>query len=221
MRKVVFMIDGWFMRKRIYSLKSFYYKGSEIRKYCMKHLKPEDYLYRIFYYDTFPLDKKGRNPISKKPIDFGKTRVAVEQEKLLESIKRTPSFALRLGKTVWKKNEWVLNPEKFKDLLNNKISIGDLKEEDVKPLIEQKAVDVKIGLDIALIATKKLADLLIIITGDADLVPALKFARREGMQVCLDPLRNPVQPELSEHVDFIESKVRQKAKNNQNLENKD
>ena len=63
------------------------------------------------------------------------------------------------------------------------------------------------GIDIALIATKKIADLLIIIAGDADIVPALKMARREGMQVGLDPLRNPIRPELSEHVDFISSQV--------------
>ncbi len=50
----------------------------------------------------------------------------------------------------------------------------------------------KIGLDIALIAMKRLADLLIIITGDADIVPALKLARREGMQVGLDPLGRPI-----------------------------
>ena len=79
--------------------------------------------------------------------------------------------------------------------------------EDFTPLIEQKAVDMKLGLDITLIAIKRLADLLIVITGDADIVPALKFARREGMQVCLDPLRHPVQPELAEHVDFIETKL--------------
>lgn len=203
MRKAVFMIDGWFMRKRIYELKSFYYTGQNIRKYCMNFLKPEDFLYRIFYYDTEPLNQKGHNPITKKFIDFKKTRVALEQEKLLKSIKGTPHFALRLGKTLWRNNEWILNHDKFKDLINKKISIDDLEEEDVKPRIEQKAVDMKIGLDIALIAVKKLANLLIIITGDADIVPALKLARREGMQVGLDPLRCPIQPELAEHVDFI------------------
>jgi uncharacterized LabA/DUF88 family protein len=207
MRKVVFMIDGWFMRKRIYTLKTFYYSGPEIRKYCLKHLRPDDYLYRIFYYDTEPLLKKGHNPISKKAIDFSKTPVAIEQQRLFESIKKTPNFALRLGKTVWKNNEWVLDPEKFKSLVQKEISINDLSENDVRPLIEQKAVDMKIGLDIALIAMKRIADLLVIITGDADIVPALKFARREGMQVCLDPLRNPIQPELSEHVDFVDSKI--------------
>ena len=65
----------------------------------------------------------------------------------------------------------------------------------------------KMGFDIALIATKKIADLLAIIAGDSDIVPALKLARREGMQVCLDPLRNPIRPELSEHVDFISAQI--------------
>jgi len=74
-------------------------------------------------------------------------------------------------------------------------------------LDKQKAVDMKIGLDIALIAMKRLADLLIIITGDADIVPALKLARREGMQVGLDPLGCPIQPELQEHVDFVTTKI--------------
>jgi uncharacterized LabA/DUF88 family protein len=206
--KTVFVIDGWFMRKRIYRLKTFFYDGDNIRKYCMKHLAQyKDTLYRIFYYDTAPLDKKGKNPISYNDIDFAQTSVAEAQNKLLESIKRTPNFALRLGKTVWKNNAWILKPDKFHELLEKKITLDDLTEVDVIPLIGQKAVDMKMGLDIALIATKRLAEKLIIISGDADIVPALKFARREGMIVGLDPLRNPIRPELGEHVDFISTQI--------------
>ena len=162
--KVVFMIDGWFMRKRIYELKTFYYDGPNIRKYCLSHLRAKDgdTLYRIFYYDTEPLDKKGDNPISNKPIDFSKTTIAQEQYKLLDSIKRTPNFALRLGKTAWRDNNWILNYQKLKDLLAKKITIDDLLEKDVIPWIEQKAVDMKMGLDIASIATKRLAEKLIL-----------------------------------------------------------
>lgn len=210
MRKVVFMIDGWFMRKRIYKLKSFHYDGQNIRKYCCSHLKKEDQIYRIFYYDTEPLDKKGHNPITRKLVDFKTTPVAEAQYKLLESIKRTPNFALRLGKTVWRSNSWILNSVKFDALLSKKITVDALTERDVRPLIEQKAVDMKMGLDIASIATKRLADTLIIITGDADIVPALKLARQEGMMVGLDPLWNPIQPELSEHVDFITTNINKK-----------
>ncbi len=209
MRKVVFMIDGWFMRKRIYQLKSFDYNGQRIREYCLKHLNTskDDRIYRIFYYDTEPLKQTGHNPITGKQINFGTTRVALDQEKLLDSIRNTPNFALRLGKTLWSGKNWTLNPDKFKRLARKEISFDDLTEQDVKPVIEQKAVDMKIGLDIALISMKKLADLLIIITGDADFIPALKFARREGMQVLLDPLRSQVQPELKEHADFVATKV--------------
>jgi uncharacterized LabA/DUF88 family protein len=209
MRKVVFMIDGWFMRKRIYLLKSFDYNGKKIREYCLKHLNSNkgDRIYRIFYYDTEPLKQTGPNPITGKQVNFGTTRVALEQEKLLDSIRNTPNFALRLGNTQWSGKNWTLHPEKFRGLIKKEILVDDLTELDVKPVIEQKAVDMKIGLDIALISMKKLADLLVIITGDADFVPALKFARREGMQVLLDPLRSQVQPELKEHADFVATKI--------------
>ena len=207
MRRVVFMIDGWFMWKRISKLKAFFYSGPEIRKYCRSHLRADDSIYRIFYYDSAPLEDKGHNPITKKFIDFSKTPGAQRQRNLHDSIRRTPNFALRLGKTQWKGKGWVLEPKKFKALVNKKISIDDLTETDVFPHIVQKAVDMKIGLDIASIATKKLADLLIIVIGDADIVPALKLARREGMMVGLDPLWCYIRPELSEHVDFINTKL--------------
>jgi len=205
MRKVVFMIDGWFMRKQVYRYKAFFYSGPEIRKYCLKHLRKDDYLYRIFYYDTEPLDKKGHYPISKKAVDFGTTKVALDQSKLLESIKTTPNFALRLGKTIWRNNEWILKSDRRKALLDRTITVDQLTDQDFKPLIEQKAVDIKLGLDITCIAIERLSDLVVVITGDADIVPVLKFARRNGMQVSLDALRNPVRPELLEHVDFIET----------------
>ena len=201
------MIDGWFMWKRIEALNAFNYNGPNIRKYCLKHLRSDDYLYRIFYYDTEPLDKKGHHPITGDLINFGETAVAQKQRKLLESIKTTPNFALRLGETLWRNNEWILNADRLKNLLSKKITIDELVAEDVRPRIEQKAVDMKIGLDISLIAMKQIADFLIIITGDSDMVPALKHARREGMQVLLDPLRKHIRHELAEHVDFIDTKV--------------
>lgn len=205
-QSVVFMIDGWFMRKKIYELKTFYYNGKNIRKYCLELLRASDYLYRIFYYDTTPLEKKGHNPVTGRAVDFSRSSVAIQQKELLDSIKKTPSFALRLGETVWK-GDWALQNETLKELLKQNISIGDLQEGDVRPVIQQKAVDMKMGMDIALIALKKIADCLIVITGDADIVPALKLARREGMQVGLDPLRNPVRDELSEYVDFIKTNI--------------
>ena len=206
MSKVVFMIDGWFMWKRVQELNAFHYDGPKIREYCLKHIRSSDSLYRIFYYDTKPLKKKGHHPLTNNLIDFSTTAVAQAQEQLLKSIKKTPNFALRLDRVKWRK-KWVLDYDKIKELLDGTIAVTDLAESDFKPDIEQKAVDMKIGIDITHIATNRLADILIIITGDSDIVPALKLARREGMQVGLDPLKNPISPELSEHVDFITTKV--------------
>lgn len=195
------------MRKTIYKKKSFFYDGQHIREYCRNHLKANDYLYRIFYYDTEPLTVHGKHPLSGRAVDFGNTPVAIEQRRLLESIKTTPNFALRLGETIWRNNEWILSHAKLKSLLAKKISIDDLIESDFKPRIEQKMVDMKIGLDITSIAVKRVADLLVIMTGDADIVPVLKFARREGMQVCLDAFNHNVRPKLREHVDFVETYI--------------
>lgn len=47
----------------------------------------------------------------------------------------------------------------------------------------QKGVDMKIGLDIASMAYKKLVDRIVIVTNDTDLIPAIKLARINGIQV--------------------------------------
>jgi uncharacterized LabA/DUF88 family protein len=213
MNRVAVFIDGWFMRKRIMSLRTFDYTAENIRKYCWLHLHDISKngairLIRIFYYDTEPLQNLGHNPISKKTINFAKTDVAKSQSDLLDSIRITPSMALRLGRTHWRNNAWILSNEKLKLLLDGKIAISDLEENDVKPAIEQKAVDMKMGIDITSHAIKRLIDTLIIISGDSDIVPALKLARREGIIVRLDSLWGNVHSDLKEHTDYLKTMFR-------------
>lgn len=61
----------------------------------------------------------------------------------------------------------------------------------------------KIGLDIASLAFKHQVDQIILISGDSDFVPAAKLARREGIDFILDPLYNPIKPDLFEHIDGL------------------
>ena len=63
----------------------------------------------------------------------------------------------------------------------------------------------RIGLDIASITLKRQADVIVLVSGDADFVPAAKLARREGMQIVLDPLWQDVSPDLQEHIDGLRS----------------
>ncbi len=51
------------------------------------------------------------------------------------------------------------------------------------PKIEQKGVDLRIGLDIARLSLRRMVDIIVVVTGDSDMVPAFKFARREGIRV--------------------------------------
>ena len=46
---------------------------------------------------------------------------------------------------------------------------------------------------------------MVLISGDEDFVPASKLARREGIDFILDPLWNPVDPSLFEHIDGLNS----------------
>jgi uncharacterized LabA/DUF88 family protein len=46
---------------------------------------------------------------------------------------------------------------------------------------------------------------IVLISGDEDFVPASKLARREGIDFILDPLWNPVDSSLFEHIDGLNS----------------
>lgn len=52
-----------------------------------KREKIKHELYRIFFYDCPPLDKKLHNPISKKSIDFSKSKEAIFRNEFHELLK--------------------------------------------------------------------------------------------------------------------------------------
>lgn len=76
---------------------------------------------------------------------------------------------------------------------------------DVSIELRQKGVDMRIGLDIASMTLKRQVDTIVLVTGDSDFVPAVKLARREGVEVLIDPLWQRVSDTLGEHVDGIAS----------------
>lgn len=74
---------------------------------------------------------------------------------------------------------------------------------DLEPNIQQKGVDMRIGLDIASLTMKRHADVIVLVSGDSDFVPAMKFARREGAQLFLVTLGHGVRAEMLEHADLV------------------
>ena len=74
------------------------------------------------------------------------------------------------------------------------------------PKIRQKGVDMRIGLDIANITGKKLCSKIILISGDADMIPAMKIARKEGVHVywhSMDDSQHGSNLDLATHSDVI------------------
>ncbi len=170
------------------------------------HVGNNNILYRIFYYDCMPLEKKFHNPISKRVVDFSKTKECLFRKALFEELKKKRKVALRLG-SVKENGQWQIYPAKVKELIKGDISVDDLTENDVYLNIRQKSIDMKIGVDIASLSLKRFVDTIVLFSGDADFVPAAKLARREGVDFILDPMNANVDPQLFEHIDGMKSVI--------------
>ncbi len=81
-KRTAILVDGGFFLKPYRSIKRIkspdpIRTANDLWEMCLSHLtqaKGESYdLYRIFYYDCAPYDKKQHNPVSGKAIDFSKT----------------------------------------------------------------------------------------------------------------------------------------------------
>lgn len=203
------LIDGAFFLKRHSRTYGPHRSASEIAKdlftMCINHLDDKNDLYRIFFYDCPPLAKKAHHPISKTAIDFSKTTQYEFRNNLHRELIRQRKLALRLGRLSNSSSGWMIKPGPTKELLAGTKKLADLTEYDVYYDIRQKGVDMRIGLDIASLAHKRLVKRIILVTGDADFVPAAKHARREGIDVILDPMWQNVSDDLLEHIDGLKS----------------
>ncbi|EJB20163.1 helicase [Helicobacter pylori CPY6261] len=181
-----------------------------IHTHCLKHINKEndEELYRIFFYDCKPLDKKVHYPHTQRALDLSKSSTYKERTALHKHLISKPCLALRLGYLDTNNARWVIrDQEKEKKLFNRKISIEELQNDDFIYHAKQKGVDIKIGLDIATLALKKLVQKIVLISGDSDFVPAAKLARVEGIIFTLDPMGNPIREDLKEHIDYLTTRL--------------
>ena len=63
----------------------------------------------------------------------------------------------------------------------------------------------RIGIEFASITLRRHAEFIVLVSGDADFVPAAKMARREGIQFILDPPRQDISSDHYEHIDGLGS----------------
>lgn len=211
--RTAILVDGAFYRKRAAALfgnKTPAERADELNDYCYAHLKDRyenRYLYRIFYYDCPPVEKNAYHPLHKRSINLGKTPEFAWANEFLNELKHHRKFALRMGRISENQIHWNLKYDATKKLLNGSREIADLTENDFEINIEQKGVDMRIGIDISSLAFKGQVNQIILISGDSDFVPAAKQARREGIDFILDPMGATIKDDLFEHIDGIRSQV--------------
>ena len=163
-------------------------------------------LYRAFYYDARPYGGKRHKPVTGQAVNYAITEQALFRTNLFELLRRQPNMMLRLGE-VRKDSDrsWILKSAPQKAVLTERRTVAELQDSDFAPALRQKGVDMMLGIDMASIVLKRHANIVVLVSGDADFVPAAKLARREGARFILDPLWRNVARDLAEHVDGVTS----------------
>lgn len=95
------------------------------------------------------------------PTPEERQRIANKQ-RFLNALNRLPRFQVRQGR----------------------LAFQGLSEEGL-PILEQKRVDLLLGVDLALLAAKHRIDRAVLVSGDSDFVPVVQVAKNEGCVVCL------------------------------------
>lgn len=151
--------------------------------------------------------KPSTTPLAKKQIDLGKTDQYRWSTEFISLLKQKRKVALRLGKLSIH-TPYILPHSKIKKLCNGSLEWKDITEDDLKLNIEQKGVDMRIGVDIASLAFKQQVDQIILISGDSDFVPAAKLARREGIDFIVDHMGANIADDLFEHIDGLQTRIK-------------
>lgn len=186
MKRTIIQIDGGHLRA-LTQTASRNYTPDFIEAFANSLPTTEEDLIRILYYDCAPYIGEQARPISGEIQSFDKS------DEWLRDLSVRDLFAVRRGILKWR--GW-----KPRRALARGTTITD---QAFKPDFEQKGVDLRIGLDIATYSIEKSIDRIILVTGDTDLIPALKLARRQGVQVIGIILpNNHLSSELRAHFDF-------------------
>lgn len=210
MSRVAILIDGEFMKKRLGrtlrrfpTIADFRAERQKILDaYTASPLQPDSDLYRIFYYTAEPYTGEQTNPLDGSIMRYGDTSSYRRNRSFIEKLEHENDVAVRRGELKFK--GWKLRSSIANQLISPSASSSrTVVASDLQPNFKQKGVDMRIGLDIATLALKRLVTDVVVVTGDLDMIPALKLARREGLRVYLHMMGAGGRPQLRAHADRV------------------
>ena len=188
--KVGLLIDGGYLRATARRA-GHTYNNQFIESFAHRCILQDEYLLRVYYYDAPPFEGEVQLPVS------GETKIFEADDRWLIALAKLDRFAVRRGKLGfrgWRPRNTPLQPARA------------LRDSDFAPNFEQKGVDMRIGLDIANFSQRKTIDRVVLVSGDQDMIPAMKQARKSGLEVVCVQLSPPTKvlcDNLQCHADMI------------------
>ena len=191
MMKTMTIVDGGYFKKVV------------VVKHKLAHRQYTDFLYdnirccededeeimRILYYDCLRYEGEQTLPIS------GKAKRFHGNPTEFDGLAAYDLMAIRLGELRFR--GFILKQE-----YNNLNRL--LNDNDFLASFEQKGIDMRIGLDIAHYSEKRLVDRIILISNDTDCIPAMKEARKNGVQVItVEFAGQSLHRDMVKHSDFV------------------
>ncbi|GAA4817316.1 helicase [Marinicella pacifica] len=206
MYKYAILIDAGFLKKKLFVRNNRVPINSDliidfvadIKSSMANVIDDKTFMHRIYYYDAYPADGRFKNPISNSKIDLQQTEIYKINARIISKLKITPNFAVRLGECAFR--GWKVNNSALKS--NDGHGNVNIVESDLSLNIQQKGVDMRIGLDVATLTLKKQVNGIVLVSGDSDFIPPMKFARKEGVQLILCSLDHKIKTEMLEHSDY-------------------
>jgi uncharacterized LabA/DUF88 family protein len=172
--KTALLIDGGYLRACAKAAGKTY-DVAFIQQFATNCILQDEYLLRVLYYDSPQYRGSVRLPVSGGQTNFSAS------DRWLDELGKTERFAVRrgtIGFRGWK--------------LKNIPATGQVvTDADFAPVFEQKGVDMRIGLDIASFSDKRSVDRILLVSGDTDMIPAMKHARKAGIEVAVVRLPAP------------------------------
>lgn len=151
------------------------YDNSLITSFAENCAVSGEYVFRVLYYDSPQFRGSVQLPVS------GEAKNFQASDRWLLELARHERFAVRRGTLAFRGWKPRTSP----------IAGSALTDDDFTPVFEQKGVDMRLGLDIATMFDRRIVDRIILISGDTDMIPAMKHARKAGLEVVVVQLPAP------------------------------
>lgn len=194
---VAILIDAAYLSRSLRPILRRFPSAEDILDFAARCLwRDNEHLFRIYYYDCPPYERRAIHPLTREPLTFAHTEMCRAQKALQHRLAESDGVAFRAG--VLQFGGWQISERTAQELLKYPRQLLPC---DLRPRFRQKRVDIKIGLDVAWLSARGIVGRIVLVAADTDFIPAMKLARREGVQIVIASPSRDVPVEMRVHAD--------------------